>query len=85
METFNHPVGLWVETAGGRMRNFQRFTDSAQMEDVNWAPRSAVKRAETPKHEIQVEIKARAQDSAEIEVNGVASGHGVVQSIIVKL
>ena len=28
METFNHPVGLCVETGGGRMRNFQRFTDS---------------------------------------------------------
>ena len=40
------------------------------MEDVNWALRSEVKRARMPKHEIQVEIKAPAQDSAVMEVNG---------------
>ena len=28
METFNHPVELWVETGEGRVRNFLRFTDS---------------------------------------------------------
>ena len=55
------------------------------MEDVNWAPRSEVIRAGTPKREIQAEIKARAQDSAVIEVNGVASGQRVVWSIIVRM
>ena len=55
------------------------------MEDVNWAPRSEVKRAGTPKRGIQIEIKACAQDSAEIKVNGVASGHQVVWSIIAKM
>ena len=55
------------------------------MEDVNWALRSEVKRARMPKHEIQVEIKAPAQDSAVMEVNGVASGQHVVRSIIVRM
>ena len=57
----------------------------AQMEDVNWATLSEVKRAGTPKREIQMEIKARAQDSAVMEVNGVASRQWVVQSIIVRM
>ena len=57
----------------------------AQIEDVNLATWSEVKRAGTPKHEIQVVIKTRAQDSAEIEVNGVASGHQVVQLITIKM
>ena len=43
------------------------------MEDVNWAPWSEVKRAGTLKREIQVEIKACAQDSVDMEVNGMAS------------
>ena len=55
------------------------------MEDVNWAPQSEVKRAGTPKREIQVEIKAFAQDSADMEVNGAASGQRVVWSIIVNM
>ena len=38
-----------------------------------------------PKREIQVEIKAHVQDLAEMEVNGVASGQCVVQSIIVNM
>ena len=57
----------------------------AQMENVNWASQSEVIRAGTPKREIQVEIKARAQDSAVIEVNGVAYGQRVLQSIIVRM
>ena len=44
-----------------------------------------MKRAGTPKREIQVEIKAFAQDSADMEVNGVASDQWVVQSIIVNM
>ena len=55
------------------------------MEDVNWAPRSEIIRAGTPKREIQVEIKAHTQDLAVIEVDGVASGQQVGQSIIVRM
>jgi hypothetical protein len=43
-----------------------------------------VRTAGTPNLEIQVEIKARAQDSAEMEDKGTASGHLVVLSIMVK-
>ena len=46
---------------------------------------SEVNGAGTLKHEIQVEIKASAQVSADMEVNGVASGPGVVRSIIVNM
>ena len=55
-----------METGGGRMRNLHRFTNPAQTENVNWAPWSEVNGAGTPKHEIQVEIKVCAQDSAEL-------------------
>ena len=35
MILFNHPVGLWVETGGGKMRNFKFSQTLAQMENVN--------------------------------------------------
>jgi hypothetical protein len=54
-----------------------------QIEDVNWEPLSDVITAGTPNLEIQVEIRARAQDSAVMEVKGTASGHLVVLSIMV--
>ena len=57
----------------------------AQIEDVNLATWSEVKRAGTPKHEIQLEIKACAQDSADMEVNGVASGQRYVRPIIINM
>ena len=56
-----------------------------QMEEVNWAPLSEVRRAGTPNLEIQVEMKACAQDSAEIEDRGMTSGHLEVLSIIVRI
>ena len=81
METFYHPIGFRVETSGSSIINSQRFTDSDPDEGCElW---TEVKRAGAPKHEIQVEIKASAQDSADMEVNGVASGQKVVWSVIV--
>ena len=56
----------------------------AHMEEVNCVPRSEVRIAGTPKREIQVEIKAQTQDSAEIDCNGATSGHLDVLSIIVR-
>jgi hypothetical protein len=53
------------------------------MEEVNWLPLSEVRVSGTPNLEIQVEINARTQDSAEIEDNGTTSGHLVLLSIIV--
>ena len=55
------------------------------MEEVNWAPLSKVRRAGTTNLEIQVEMKARAQDSAEMEDRGMASGHLEVLSIMVRI
>jgi hypothetical protein len=55
-----------------------------QIEDVNWEPLSDVRTAGTPNLDIQVEMKARTQDSAEIEDNGTTSGHLVVLSIMVR-
>ena len=46
----------------------------AQTEEVNCAPLSEVRTAGTPNLETQVDKKARAQDSAEIELNGATSG-----------
>ena len=56
----------------------------AQTEEVNCVPRSEVRVADTPKREIQVEINARTQDSADIDCNGVTSGHLDVLSIMVR-
>ena len=56
----------------------------AQMEDVNCAPLSEVRKAGTPNLDTQVDKKARVQDSAKIELNGATSGHRVVQSIKVR-
>ena len=56
----------------------------AQMEDVNCATLSEVRTAGTPNLDTQVDKKARAQDSAEIELNGATSGHRVVHPIIVR-
>ena len=53
-----------------------------QIEDVNWEPLSDVRTAGIPNLDIQ--MKARTQDSAEIEDNGTTSGHLVVLSIMVK-
>ena len=83
MEMFDHPVGLQVETGGSRMRNFQRFTDSGP--DGGCELSSMVHRGGTLKREIQVEIKAFAQDTADMEVNIVASCQPVVQSITVNM
>ena len=72
---FDHPVWLRVETmVVVEWEIFNVSQTLAQTEDVNWASQSVVKRAEKPKCEIQVEIKAHAQDLADMEVNGVASG-----------
>jgi len=43
-----------------------------------------VRTAGTPNLDTQVEIKARTQDSAEMEDKGTASGHLVVLSIMVR-
>ena len=56
----------------------------AHMEDVNCVPRSEVRMARIPKCAIQVEIKARTQDSAEMDCNGATSGHQDILSIIVR-
>ena len=56
---------------------------SDQIEEVNWAPLSEVMRAGTPNLEIQVEMKACAQDSAVMEDRGMAYGHLEVLSIMV--
>ena len=55
-----------------------------QIENVNWEPLSDVRTAGTPNLEIQVEIKAPAQDSAEMEDKGTPSSHLLVLSIMVK-
>ena len=47
----------------------------AQTEEVNCAPLSEVRTAGTPNLETQVDRKAQAQVSAEIELNGATSGH----------
>ena len=56
----------------------------AHKEDINLGPRSEVNRTGTPKQEFQVVMKARAQDSADMEVNGVPSCLRVVRSIIIQ-
>ena len=78
METFDQPVRLRVETDGSRMRNFQCFTDSGLDGACELSSTVRGKRAGMPKREIQVEIKAHAQDSADMEVKSVASSQWVV-------
>ena len=56
----------------------------AQTKDVNCVPLSEVRTAGMPNLDTQVDKKAQAQDSAEIELNGATSGHQVVRSIIVR-
>ena len=56
----------------------------AQTEEVNCAPLSEVMTAGTPNLKIQLDKKMRAQNSAEIELNGATSCHQVVRSIIVR-
>ena len=58
---------------------------SDQTAEVNWAPLSEVRRAGTPNLEIQVEMKAHAQDSTVMEDRGLASGHLKVLSIMVRI
>ena len=57
---------------------------SGQMEDVNWEPRSEVRRAGTQNLETHVEMKARAQASEVMEERGTASRHLEVLLIIVR-
>lgn len=54
-----------------------------QTEDVNWAPLSEVRVDGTPNLDIQVEMRAREQASAVMEVKGTASGHLEVLSMMV--
>ena len=51
---------------------------------MNWEPLSDVRTAGTLNLDVQVEMKARTQDSAKIEDNGTTSGHLVVLSIMVR-
>ena len=51
---------------------------------MNWGPRSEVKWAGTPKREIQWVMRASAQSEAEVEAMGMASGHLVERSTMVK-
>ena len=51
---------------------------------MNWEPLSDVRTAGIPNLDIQVEMKAQTQNSAEIEDNGTTSGYLVVLSIMVK-
>ena len=55
-----------------------------QRELVNWAPRSLVSRAGTPKREIHVCKKAFASVGVDTSGSGTASGHLVVLSTIVR-
>ena len=51
---------------------------------MNWAPLSEVRVDGTPNLEIHESMKTLAQESAEVEDMGMASGHLVVLSMIVK-
>ena len=55
-----------------------------QREEVNWAPRSDVRRAGTPKRETQERQKAEAQSEAVVEDKGTTSTQRVVRSTMVK-
>ena len=57
---------------------------SDQTEDVNWDPRSEVKRAGTPNLETHVEVKAPAQALEVMEDRGTTSDHLEVLSITVR-
>ena len=63
---------------------FNKEHKTAQREEVNCAPQSEVILAGTPNLEIQQEIKALAQSSAEVEDIGTASGQQEVLSMMVK-
>ena len=52
--------------------------------DVNWAPLSEVIILGTPKREIQLYIKAETSVGVEMSGTGMASGHRVKRSTIVK-
>ena len=62
---------------------FSKEHKTAHREEVNCSPQSEVILAGTPNLEIQVEIKALAQSSAEVEDIGTASGQLEVLSKIV--
>ena len=51
---------------------------------MNWAPLSEVRVDGTPNLDIHESMKTLAQESAEVEDMGMASGHLVVLSMIVK-
>ena len=55
-----------------------------QREEVKWAPLSEVRVEGTPNLEIHELMKTLAQESADVEDMGMASGHLVVLSMIVK-
>ena len=57
---------------------------SDQTEDVNWDPRSEVKRPGTANLETHVEMKALAQASVVMEDRETASSHLEVLSITVR-
>ena len=63
---------------------FNKEHKTPQREEVNCAPQSEVILAGTPNLEIQQEIKALVQSSAEVEDIGTASGQREVLSTMVK-
>ena len=72
---------------GGRVDvlDGQRFPNSAQSAEVNWAPRSEVRLVGTPNLAIQPLIRASAHVVAEMSFTGIASGHLDHLSTIVKM
>lgn len=56
-----------------------------QTVEVNWGPRSDVRWRGTPNRATQCSMKAWQQSSAVVELNGVASGHLVFLSMIVRI
>ena len=61
------------------------FPNSAQREEVNWAPRSEVRLVGTPNLAIQPLMSASAHVVAEMSLTGIVSGHLDQRSIIVKM
>ena len=59
--------------------------NSAQREEVNWAPRSEVRLVGMPNLAIHPRMRAFAQDAAEMSASGTASGHRDQLSTIVKM